>query len=112
MTLMLNALQALSLATLFVAAPMEIIPLLDRNARLDLVDYFEAGQTARVENRLGGNTEMTVLSDTLLALRMTEVSTIELRLTSDSTIELSHIYTLPERTITTRRCFTTEWEGI
>lgn len=109
---MLHALQTLSLATLFVAAPIELFPLLDRNARLDLVDYYEAGQTARVENRLGGTTEMTALSDTLLALRMTEVTTVELRMANDSTIEFTHIYTLPERTITTTRCFTTEWEPL
>lgn len=100
------------LASLFVAAPLTVLPLLDESARLDLIDLYEANMPAQVTNRHGGMTEMTMLSDTLIALRMTEVSTLEMRLMEDSTIELRHCIALPEHVCTRQQRYTADWQEI
>lgn len=109
---MLHSLLSLSLSALFAAAPLQVIPLLTESDRLDLIDLYEAGMTAQVTNRYGGTSEMTMLSDTLVAVRMTDVSTLELRLKEDSLIEVKHTVTLPEQSYSTVRLYTTEWELI
>lgn len=100
------------IVALFTAAPLSIMPLLTQSERLDLVDLYEANMQAQVQNRFGGMTELTALSDTLIALRMTEVSTLEMRLRPDSIIELRHSVALPEYIKTTTRYFTTDWQKV
>lgn len=80
----------ITLASLFIAAPLSVMPLLDKNARMDMVDLYEANMTAQAGNRYGGISELTMLSDTLVALQLTECSTMEIRLTQDSLIEVKH----------------------
>lgn len=99
----------LTLAALFTAAPIEVLPLLDKTMRLDLMDLYEAHMEARIGNRFGGETEMTMLSDTLIALRMTQVSTFEMRLLEDSTIEVKHSYSLPKHVGTSVQRYSTDW---
>lgn len=89
-------LSKITLAAFFAAAPFEVVPLLDTNSRLDLIDLYEAGQPAKVINKYGGTTELTHLSDTLLVLKMTEVSQVEFRHANDSTIEMVQKFLLPE----------------
>lgn len=80
----------ITLSALFIAAPLAVMPLLDKNARMDMVDLYEANITATVGNRYGGISELTMLSDTLIAVNLTESSTMEIRLTADSLIEVKH----------------------
>lgn len=103
---------SLTLAGLFAAAPMQVIPLLDESARLDLIDLYEANMPAQVTNRFNGMTEMIMLSDTLIALRLTEVSTLEMRLTADSIIELRHCIALPEHVCTEVHQYTPDWQEL
>ena len=81
---------AVSLVTLFFSAPLSVVPLLDSSARMDMVDLFEAGQPAQVGNRYGGVSELSVLTDSLLEIRLTEVSSLELRLLPDTTLSIRH----------------------
>lgn len=96
----------------FIAAPISVLPILDSSARLDLIDYFEAGMTAKVENRYGGSSELTALSDTLVALRLTEASTMEMRLANDSNVVVKRIYKLPEGDVVSEKLFNKEWKRI
>lgn len=82
-----------TLATLFIAVPLTLIPLLDRNSRMDMVDLYDAGQTALVENRYGGESELTALSDSVLTVRLTEVSTLQMRMLSDTLLSIEHTVT-------------------
>lgn len=100
------------IVTLFLSAPASIIPLLDNTARLDLLDYYEAKMPAKMQNRFGGMTELTHLSDTLIALRMTEASSLELRLQADSTIQMTRIIALPEKELRISKLFSANWEEI
>lgn len=82
-----------TLATLFIAVPLTLIPLLDHNSRMDMVDLYDAGQTALVENRYGGESELTALSDSVLTVRLTEVSTLQMRLLPDTLLSIEHTVT-------------------
>ena len=64
-------LQAQSMREAFLKAPEELFPLLTDLCRADLIDYFDAGMTARVTNKLDGVTVLESLesydNDTLFA---------------------------------------------
>lgn len=109
---MIHSLTPLTLSALFVAAPLHVLPLLETNARLDLIDLYEAQMTAEITNRYGGKTQMRALSDTLIALQLTPVSSMELRLLPDSTIEVRHAVQTPEITNTKIDSYDTSWHKI
>lgn len=91
---------AQSIDSVFVAVPERLLPLLDRNARLDLLDYADAGMEAKVTNRLNGTTQLTGKSDTLVTLRLTPASQWSLRLVTDADGAVTYVvrqtYFLPE----------------
>ena len=60
--------------SVFANLPSELMPLLARNDRLDLLDYHKAGMEARVTNLLGGTTTLVERNDTTLSLQLTSVS--------------------------------------
>ena len=66
--------------SVFVYTPAEILPLLDRDARLDLVDYANAGMEGQAENCMGGTTRLLQKNDTLISLQLTPASQWELRI--------------------------------
>lgn len=100
------------LVGLFIGAPVSVMPLLTMSDRLDMIDLFEAKMPGQVTNRFGGKSEMTALSDTLIAVRMTEATSLELRLLTDSTVEMTRIIKLPETTMKTVKAFNLNWEEI
>lgn len=61
----------------FVNAPRQIFPLLDRNTRLDMVDYFVSGSDKQSKNALDGGSSLTSLTDGDLTIRMTESSNVQ-----------------------------------
>lgn len=61
-------------ADVFVNAPVGIFPLLDRNTRLDMIDYFRSGSTTASANRLSGQSRVTRLSDDNIVIELTEAS--------------------------------------
>lgn len=110
----LNAisLSATAMAMLFVNAPMNIIPQLDRSARMDLLDLYEAGMTAKTGNRFGGTCTMTHCSDTAITIHLTDVSTMNLRMVNDSVVELSHKVFVKDVEHTSRRLYDNHWKLI
>lgn len=54
---------------------MTELPLLDRSARLDMLDYYEARMEARGTNTMGGTSVMTEKTDSTLTIRLTDLST-------------------------------------
>ena len=69
--------------SVFTNLPSELMPLLARNDRLDLLDYHKAGMEARVTNLLGGTTALVERNDTTLSLQLTSVSCWRLTLVPD-----------------------------
>ena len=72
--------QAQSLDTLFVDAPTTLFPVVDKAARLDLIDLYNHGIEAKVENIFGGQSELTKKTPNFLSLRTTDVSIWEMHL--------------------------------
>lgn len=107
-----TALASTALVSLFFNAPMDLIPLLDRSARMDMVDLYEAGMTAQTGNRFGGVSTMTHCSDSAITLHLTDVSTMNLQLINDTIVEVSHKVYIKDVEHTTRRFYDTHWRRI
>lgn len=60
--------------------PDSITPLLTKNTRLNFIDYIEANQKAVEKNRLGGESEMTLLNETRCVIKMSGSSTLDIKL--------------------------------
>lgn len=87
--------QAPSADALFVQTPREVMPLLDMSARLDLLDLYNNGLAAKVENNCGGQSELLDKTPTSIRLRTTEVGEWQMHLlTSPSDTLLLTLHTL------------------
>lgn len=69
---------------LFVNIPDSIFPLLTRNNRLDMIDFYDNQMSAQVTNRLDGKSELKKLSDKYLCLQMTSANREEMLLLTKS----------------------------
>lgn len=77
---LVHSVQAQSLDALFVSAPKSLFPVVDEAARLDLIDLYNHGVEAKVENTFGGQSALTKKTSSYLSLQTTDVSTWELYL--------------------------------
>lgn len=66
--------------SMFAAVPQQVLPLLDKVGRLDMIDLYNSGLEAKVENVYGGQSTLTKLTDNYLSLQLTEVSTWQMML--------------------------------
>lgn len=86
--------------SVFAYAPEHLLPLLGRNARLDIVDYASAGMEAKVENKMGGVTILVEKNDSLIDLQLTPASRWQLKMVHDAggkvRLICTHICFLPE----------------
>ena len=64
----------------FKQMPDSLLPYLSENNRLDFIDFIDSKMKAEVKNRLGGTSEMTVLTDSTLSIRMSEALQIDMLL--------------------------------
>lgn len=80
MAVMPHTAHGLSAAGVFTSAPSEIFPLLDRNARLDMYDYFTGGFENSTANALKGESRITAMSPMSMSIDMTPASTCEISL--------------------------------
>lgn len=62
----------------FVNAPRKVLPLLDRNARLDMLDYFNSGLATKTSNKLNGQSAVTAVSPLQVSVQMTDASTCDI----------------------------------
>lgn len=74
------SLSAQDMRSIFLNAPDEIFPLLTKSYRADLVDYIDAGMTAKVTNRLDGTSVLEELECDYLRLATTASSVMQLKL--------------------------------
>lgn len=72
------AASAITAADAFTSAPASVFPLLDRNTRLDMVDYFRNGLSTPSSNLMQGTSVITALAPNALTVRMTDSSTAQI----------------------------------
>lgn len=70
---------------LFKTMPDSLAPYLSVNNRLDMMDFVDAGMKAIVTNQLGGDTEMTFLSDDSLSVKMNSAFLLDLTIQKQDT---------------------------
>ena len=64
----------------FSKMPQAVLPLLDKTARLDLLDLYNSHLTPKVENVYGGQSTLLTKTDDYIHIRCTDVSTWQLKL--------------------------------
>ncbi len=64
----------------FASAPASVFPLLDHNARLDMLDYFSNNMSTPTANNLDGRSAITAMSPTDLTVRLTDSSSAQIAL--------------------------------
>lgn len=74
------AAEAKSIDDVFKSAPAQVLPLLDSNARLDMLDYYNSGLSNKTGNSLGGGSAITGKSGERMDVKLTDASTMELAL--------------------------------
>lgn len=70
----------LTAAKAFAEAPKTVFPLLDRNVRLDMIDYFNGGLSTSSTNALQGKSRITEMTPTDMKIAMTDASSYQLSL--------------------------------
>lgn len=110
----LNA-SAQYISPFFTSMPDDIFNYLSANNRKDLIDFYKAGKTAKVENLLKGQTELKELSDDYLKLQLNQSATGQMKLLplNDSVKVIAIIQTVSGNANDSRiRFFTSTWMKI
>lgn len=84
---------------LFSSAPKEVLPLLDRTSRLDMLDLYNGGLEAKTENIYGGQSEMLRKTHDYIKVRCSESSFWQMKLLPvghDTLIVCVHTLLVPE----------------
>ena len=71
---------AVDLRALFIDMPDSVMPALTRSDRMDFLDYMDSGMKARVSNKLGGESEMTMLRENMLTVRTSQSGQLDMAL--------------------------------
>lgn len=74
----LTSMAELTAADAFTSAPQNIFPLLDRNTRLDMVDYVKSGLSTPSQNSLQGRSAITELTPQALTVKMSDSSAAQI----------------------------------
>ncbi|MBO4893073.1 MAG: DUF3256 family protein [Prevotella sp.] len=72
-------------ADFFREIPDAILPTLSENNRLDMLDFMASNMKAEVTNRLGGKSEMTLLTDSTLSIQMSKALKVDMLLLTPET---------------------------
>lgn len=67
-------------ADFFKEAPTTVVPLLQTNTRLDMLDYFNSGLLTPSANTLGGRSRITALSDRAVTIEMSRDASMQIAL--------------------------------
>lgn len=76
----LSTVCAQQIRSFFMSAPDDVLPLLTKNMRADLIDYIDADMSAKVNNLLDGVSSLDTLGTDYLRLKSSSSSTIEMAL--------------------------------
>ena len=68
----------LTAAGAFTDAPASIFPLLDRNTRLDMIDYFNSGSATASQNAMQGKSRVTAMTPDDIRIAMTDASSYQI----------------------------------
>ena len=68
------------LRDVFRQMPDSLMPTLSGNNRLDFIDFLDSNMKAAVRNQLGGMSEMTILTDDSLSIRVSEALRVDMLL--------------------------------
>ena len=63
----------------FSVMPQRVLPILDKTARLDLIDLYNSKLTAKAENVYGGQSEMLHKTDDFISIKCTEASSWQMK---------------------------------
>lgn len=91
---------SLNIREVFKLMPDSLLPYLTQNNRLDMIDFMDAKMKAAVDNQLGGESEMTYLSNDSLCIKMNESMTLELKMSRDEKepiVLMKRTYQITER---------------
>lgn len=103
---------AQSMDSVLTHVPLEELPLLERNPRLDMLDLYNNQMEAKGENIFGGTSYLLEKDDNYLRIRLTDVSEWEVRrltLDGDTLYICIHSVSTPA-TCSTVRCYSKSWE--
>ncbi len=101
-----------TLTDLFARAPRTVFPLLDRNTRLDMVDYYNSGLSTPSRNLIGGESRITVADSVSLDIAMSGSSSYHMTLLparGDTIIALVRTVNLPTPD-SDLQLYTTTWQ--
>jgi hypothetical protein len=101
--------------TLFTQIPDAYLPQLEIAWRKDLAELFLAGKDARLQNTMGGYSQLQQLTDNYLMLRVTERSVVELKMLPliNHTYIICMVTTIEGPAPDSRVSFyTTEWQRL
>ncbi len=76
----INAQEPTSAKNLLRQMPESVIPVLTHNNVLDMLDFTGVGQKAEVTNRLNGKSEMTELSESSAAIKLSSTTRVNIHL--------------------------------
>ena len=71
---------AKSMREVWISMPDSIIPYLDKNLRMELIDFIDMKVKAEVKNKLDENTEIDVFSDNYVSIRLNGSSQMQIKL--------------------------------
>ncbi|MDO5446920.1 MAG: DUF3256 family protein [Prevotellaceae bacterium] len=69
-----------SMEQAFAEMPDSIIPYLTKNNRLDCIDFMKNNMKAEVENKFGGKSVLTAMTDNYLKLHLNEITDVEMKI--------------------------------
>ena len=96
--------------------PDTILPLLTPGNMLDFPDFLDSGMKAELSNKLGGISEMLILTDDFTAIQLTKSSSVQLKLLpqgKQNILCLVHTYTLNDSISDSRiQFYTTDWKPL
>lgn len=78
MVLMPSTGMARTIADFFASEPGTVFPLLTRTARLDLVDYYNSGQSVAMQNNLAGESRLLALDSTFIKVQTSASRDVEM----------------------------------
>lgn len=100
----------------FQNAPASVFPMLDRNARLDMIDYFNSGSSTPTRNQLNGKSRITAMDSDAVTIELTDASVYQVVLLprkakSDTLFALIRTVKLPAHD-SDLRLYNSNWEPV
>lgn len=71
--------EAQSMSDVLLDVPMSIMPTINTNARLDMIDLYQAGMQAKSPTLLGDTASIVTMGDTFIEVRTSKLSTIQIK---------------------------------